>query len=82
MDKEKEDCFDMELKMSPLLSGEATMLVYYVTQSLEFIADFTKFSVDECFQNEVSDYVTPFMLFIHMYYLCLDSSYKIFKLVI
>ena len=45
----------MELEISPLLSGKATMLVYYVTESLEFISDFIKFNVDECFQNEVGD---------------------------
>ena len=45
----------MELTMTPLMSGETTMLVYYVTPSLEFIADFVRFDVDECFSNEVSD---------------------------
>ena len=64
MDNEKAaDYFDMELTMSPLLSGETTMLVYYVTQSLEFIADFIYFNVDECFQNEVSVCFSGFMLF-------------------
>jgi len=56
----------MDLTMTPVLSGEATMLVYYVTPLLEFIANFIKFNVDECFVNEVGQNIYFNSMFVYI----------------
>jgi hypothetical protein len=48
--------FRLVVPISPIMAGRTTMVVYYVTDKLEFIADFVQFDVDQCFKNEVVVY--------------------------